>query len=64
VLKFLKLVASDSEEGIEEDTGRWGRDVMVEKRRRRREDILAWEECVLDSVAMARAACFEKHAIT
>ena len=35
VLKFVKLVASDGEEGVEEETGGWGRDVLVEKRRRR-----------------------------
>jgi len=35
VLKFVELVASDSEEEVEEETGGWGRDVVVEERRRR-----------------------------
>jgi len=48
VLKFVELVVSDSEEGVVEDTGRWGRDVVVEERRRRREYILTGVECMLD----------------
>jgi len=48
VLKVVELVTSDSEEGVEEDTGRWGRDVMVEERRRRRECVLNRTEGVLD----------------
>jgi len=35
VLKFMELVTSDSEERVEEEAGRWGRDVLVEERRRR-----------------------------
>jgi len=34
VLKLVELVASDGEEGVEEETGGWGWDVMVEERRR------------------------------
>jgi len=34
VLKFVELVTSDSEEGAEEEAGRWDRDVLVEERRR------------------------------
>jgi len=34
VLKFVELVVSDGEEGVEEETGRWGGDVLVEERRR------------------------------
>jgi len=48
LLKLLKLIASDGEEGVEEDTGRWGRDVMVEERRRRRECVLDRMEGMLD----------------
>ena len=36
VLKCVELVTSDGEEGVEEETSRWGRDVLVEERRRRR----------------------------
>jgi len=35
VLKFMELVASNGEEGVEEETGGWGWDVVVEERRRR-----------------------------
>jgi len=35
VLNFVELVASDGEEGVEEETGGWGWDVVVEERRRR-----------------------------
>ena len=48
MLKFLKLVTSDSEKGVEEDTGRWGGNIMVEERRRRRECVLTWVERVMD----------------
>jgi len=34
VLKRVELVASNGEEGVEEETGGWGRDVLVEERRR------------------------------
>jgi len=34
VLKCVELVASDGEEGVEEETGGWGRDILVEERRR------------------------------
>ena len=34
MLKLMELVASDGEEGVEEETGGWGRDVVVEERRR------------------------------
>jgi len=49
VLKIVELVASDSEEGIKEDTSRWGRDIVVEERRRRREYVLTGVEHILDS---------------
>ena len=48
VLKVMELIASDGKEGIEEDTGRWGGDVRVEERRRRREYVLTGVECLLD----------------
>ena len=35
VLKFMELVMSDSEEGVEKETRRWGWDVVVEEGRRR-----------------------------
>jgi len=35
VLKCVELIAGDGEEGVEEETCRWGRDVLVEERRRR-----------------------------
>ena len=50
MLKFVELIASDSEKGVKEDTGRWGRNVVVEERRRRREYGLTGVEHVLDSV--------------
>ena len=37
VLKFVELVMSDSEEGIKEETGGQGGDVVVEERRRQGE---------------------------
>jgi len=49
VLNVMELVASDSEEGFEEEAGRWGRDVMIEERRGWGENILTGEECLLDS---------------
>jgi len=48
VLKVVELVTSDCEEGIEKETSRWGRDVMVEERRRRRECVLTGVEHILD----------------
>jgi len=48
VLKVVELVASDGEEGVEEDTSRWGGDVVVEERRRRGECVLTGVEHVLD----------------
>jgi len=48
VLKVVELVTSDGEEGVEEDTGRWGGDIVVEERRRRRECVLDRTEGVLD----------------
>jgi len=48
VLNFMELSASDSEEGFKEEAGRWGRHIVVEKGRCQRENILTWEECVLD----------------
>jgi len=35
VLKLMELIASDGEEGVEEETGRWGGDILVEEGRRR-----------------------------
>jgi len=35
VLKFTELITSDGEEGVEDETSRWGRDVLVEEGRRR-----------------------------
>jgi len=40
VLKLVELVASDGEEGVKEELGRWGRDVVVEERRRRGRHLL------------------------
>jgi len=40
VLKFVELVTSNGEEGVEEETGRWGRDVLVEERRRQGRHLL------------------------
>jgi len=48
VLKFVELVTSDGDKGVEEEASRWGGYVLVEERRRRREYILFWEKCVLD----------------
>jgi len=36
----VELVTSDGEEGVEEETSRWGRDVVVKERRRRRRYLL------------------------
>ena len=33
MLKVVELVASDGEEGVEKEAGRWGRDVVVEEGR-------------------------------
>ena len=40
MLKLVELVASDGEEGVKEELGRWGRDVVVEERRRRGRHLL------------------------
>jgi len=40
VLKLVELVTSDGEEGVEEETGRWGRDILIEERRRRGRHLL------------------------
>ena len=48
VLKVVELIMSDGEEGVEEDTGRWGGDVVVKERRRRRENVLTGVERGLD----------------
>jgi len=48
VLEVVELTMSDGEEGVKKDTGRWGRDVVIEKRRRRREYVLIRMEGVLD----------------
>jgi len=50
VLKVVKLVACDDEEGVEEEACWRSRDVMVEEWRSRREDVLAWLECMLDGL--------------
>jgi len=50
VLKVVELVASDGEEGVEEETGRWGGDVLVEERRRRREYVFDGLEGMLDGM--------------
>jgi len=34
MLKCVELIASDGEERVEEETGGWGRDILVEERRR------------------------------
>jgi len=47
VLNVVELVASDSEKGIKEEAGWWGRDVVVEERRSWGENVLTWEEHVL-----------------
>jgi len=48
MLKVVELITSNSEEGIEEDTSRWGRDVVVEERRRRREDVFTGVKCMFN----------------
>ena len=48
MLKVIELIASDSEEGIEEEACRWGRLVVVEERRCQGENVLTGEEHVLD----------------
>jgi len=48
VLKVVELVASDGEEGVEKEACRRGRDVVVEERRSRGENVLAREERVLN----------------
>jgi len=40
VLKFVELVASDGEEGVEEEIGGWGWNVVVEERQRQGRDLL------------------------
>src|SRR6266581_945081 len=44
----MELVMSNSEEGVEEEARRWGRDVVVEERRGWRENFLTSEERLLD----------------
>jgi len=46
VLKVVELVASDGEEGVEEETGGWGGDVLVEEGRRQRRYLVEREELV------------------
>ena len=48
MLNSMELVMSNSEEGVEEEARRWGRDVVVEERRGWRENFLTSEECLLD----------------
>jgi len=48
VLNVVELVASDGEEGFEEEAGRWGGDIVVEERRSRGENVLTGVERVLD----------------
>jgi len=48
VLNFVELGASNSEEGVEKEASRWGRDVMVEERRGWGKNILTREERLLD----------------
>jgi len=48
VLKVVELITSDGEEGVEEETGGWGGDVLVEERRWRREYVFDGLEGVLD----------------
>jgi len=48
MLKFAELITSDGEEGVKKDASRWGRDVMIEERRRRRECVLDRTEGILD----------------
>jgi len=40
MLKVVELVASDGEEGVEEEAGRWGGDIVVEEGRRRGRNLL------------------------
>ena len=40
VLKVVELVTSDGEEGVVEEIGRWGQDVVVEEGRGRRRYLL------------------------
>jgi len=40
VLKVVELITSDGEEGVEDETSRWGRDVLVEEGRRRGRHLL------------------------
>jgi len=40
VLKLVELVASDGKEGVEDEFGRWGRDVVVEDWGRRGRHLL------------------------
>jgi len=47
MLNVVELGASDSKKGVEEEAGRWGGDVVVEKRRGQRENTLIGEERVL-----------------
>ena len=48
MLNVVELITSNSEEGIEEEACRWGRDIVVEERRGQGENVLSWEEHVLD----------------
>ena len=48
VLKVVELGVSDGEEGFEKEAGRWGRDIVVEERRGRGENVLTGEERMLD----------------
>jgi len=48
MLNVVELVVSVGEEGFEEEASRWGRDVMIEERRGRGENVLTWEECLLN----------------
>jgi len=49
MLKVVELIVSDSEKGVKEEACRWGRDIVVEERRGRRENVLTGEEHLLDS---------------
>jgi len=40
VLKVVELVTSNGEEGVVEEICRWGRDIVVEERRRRGQYLL------------------------
>jgi len=48
VLNFMELGASDGEEGVEEEACWWSRNVVVEERRGRGENVLVGAEHVLD----------------